>query len=235
MAENSNHIPRDGELKVPMSDVVRFVRQLSHDLRNNLNAAELQSAYLNEVVPDAEVKDEVKRLRGMLSEMGGNLQRLTGSLAQVKLTEMPYEAAAFMEDLQKKIASQFPDERAIEWKFDHENANLNIDPQTLQQAFVELFANALQHGRDHRPIVVNAGRDGNEFVFNLHEPKAMFDGATDNWGREPFHKVGHGHYGLGLHRARTIIEAHGGRLNVRYDSPSSDLVTTVALPIAPSQ
>jgi hypothetical protein len=33
------------DLQVAMPDVARFVRQLSHDLRNHLNAAELQSAF----------------------------------------------------------------------------------------------------------------------------------------------------------------------------------------------
>ena len=33
-------------LSVSWNDVTRFIRQLSHDLRNNLNAIELQSAYI---------------------------------------------------------------------------------------------------------------------------------------------------------------------------------------------
>ena len=233
MTEYSKQNQAGEELKVPMTDDVRFIRQLSHDLRNNLNASELQSAYLGEIAPNAELKDEVKRLRGMLAEMGGNLQRLTSSLAQVKLTEMPYQALDFAEDLQKKIAAQFPEEsRAITWKLDCAEAGLQIDPQILQQAFLELFANALQHGRGPGQLVATAACEGSEFVFTLREPKAKFDGSTEHWGREPFHKVGHGHYGLGLHRARTIIEAHGGRLNVRYDSALSDLLTNVSLPIA---
>ena len=32
-----------------MPDVVKFLRQLGHDLRNHLNAAELQSAYVAEL------------------------------------------------------------------------------------------------------------------------------------------------------------------------------------------
>ena len=45
MAGNSSEAPTDS-LTVPWSDTVRFVRQLSHDLRNDLNAIELQSAYI---------------------------------------------------------------------------------------------------------------------------------------------------------------------------------------------
>jgi hypothetical protein len=42
----------------------------------------------------------------------------------------------------------------------------------------------------------------------------------------------HGHYSLGLHRARNIIESHGGEFVAQYDPDSSLLVTTVSLPIS---
>src|SRR5437667_44953 len=50
-------------LSVSWTDNVRFVRQLSHDLRNHLNAAELQAVYISELTGDAELKTEIKRLR----------------------------------------------------------------------------------------------------------------------------------------------------------------------------
>ena len=43
--------------------MVHFVRQLSHDLRNDLNAIELQSAYIGELTQDQELTTEIKRLR----------------------------------------------------------------------------------------------------------------------------------------------------------------------------
>lgn len=216
-----------------MPDVVRFVRQLSHDLRNHLNAAELQSAYVSELAEDAELKSEVKRLRGMIGEMSGALQRLTSLLTPVKLNTMPYEAVAFVEDLQQKLASQSPTQSgAIDWSVNLADASLNIDPQLLQEAFLELIGNAFQHGRVAGQLCASAEVKSGEFVFKLQEPKESFAKSTEHWGREPFQKVSHGHYGLGLHRARNIIETQRGRLDVRYDEPSSSLVTQVALPLA---
>ena len=58
--------PPAAQIDVDWNDVVRFMRQLSHDLRNHLNAAELQVAYLNELAESAEMKEEVKRLREMM-------------------------------------------------------------------------------------------------------------------------------------------------------------------------
>ena len=219
------------ELPLPLPDVVRFIRQLSHDLRNQLNAVELQSAFMNEISSDPEMKAEVKRLRGMMSEMGQSLERLTSALAPVKLTTMPYEAAAFVEDLQEKVKMVFPKNfTEIDWHFEVGDALLTIDPQILQTALLELFANAFLHARAAGQLHAKAAMRQNEFVFELHEPKRGFRAPLERWGREPFHHVAHGHYGLGLHRVRIIIEAHGGRFEARHDPASSSLVTTVALP-----
>jgi K+-sensing histidine kinase KdpD len=221
------------ELQVSLPDVVKFVRQLAHDLRNHLNAAELQSAYLAEIAEDPELKEEIKRLRAMVSEVGSNLQSITGALSQPRLTEMPYAAADFVGDLQQRLTTDHPEQSAkIEWNVQVGDATLQIDPQVLLPALTELFANAFRHGRGEGPISVEAGIDGARFVFTMREPKPSFDHSTENWGREPLRSVGHGHYGLGLHRSRSIIEAHRGQLNACYDSPAASLVTTVVLPLA---
>lgn len=234
-AESSKAEASTNELRVAMHDVVRFVRQLSHDLRNNLNAAELQSAFLNEMAKDAEMKGEVQRLRGMLSSMGGNLQRLTTALAEIKLSEMPYKAADLVEDLQTKVAAQFPEPSAdVVWKVNVADAMLQVDPQLLQEAILELFANAFQHDRGEGKIEVTATVEANEFTVSLSEPKKSFTAPTESWGREPFGKVQHGHYALGLARARSIIEAHHGQFSARHDSTSSSLISTLVLPVAPN-
>ncbi|MDP9003713.1 MAG: hypothetical protein M3N12_02870 [Verrucomicrobiota bacterium] len=220
------------EIQVPMPDVVKFVRQLGHDLRNHLNAAELQSAYLAEIAEDPELKEEIKRLRAMVSEVGASLQRVTSSLSAPSLTMMPYGAADFVEDLRQKLVADYPDESAkIVWNAQLGDATLEIDPQLLPPALAELFVNAFRHGRAEGVISVEAQTEKDQFRLIIREPKQSFEASTENWGREPMHTVGHGHYGLGLHRSRAIIEAHQGQLNARYDHAASSLITTLVLPL----
>ena len=221
------------DIQVPMPDLVKFVRQLSHDLRNHLNAAELQAAYIAEIAEDSEVKEEIKRLRAMISEVGNSLQRVTSNLSTARLTLMPYAAADLLDDLRQRLVADHPNESAkIEWGGEPGDASLQIGPQALQPALLELFANAFRHDRAEGAISVEARIEEDRFICTIREPKQSFQGSTENWGREPLHAIGQGHYGLGLHRARAIIEAHDGQLNARYDSPASSLVTTVVLPLA---
>lgn len=223
---------RSDSLSVPWIDTVRFVQQLSHDLRNHLNAIELQSAYISELNGDGELKGEIKRLREMISGLTAILQKLTG-LGEVKPNLIAYRASDFVEDLRKKTAHEFPNESAeIIWDIQAGDAMLNVDPQLLQQAFSEVFANAFQHDRGKGALVAAARIDGKRFVFTLREPKARFEASTENWGREPFRKITHGHYGLGLNRVRVIMEAHGGEMHAQYDPKGTTLLATLALPLA---
>ena len=224
------------EIQVSMPDVVKFVRQLAHDLRNDLNAAELQSAYLIEIAEAGELKEEVKRLRGMISQVGANLQRLTVALGQPRLTEMLYSAKDFVDDLRQKLATDYPKENAkVEWNLQPGEAELNIDPQLLLPAFLELFANAFRHDPTEGPISATAQIENGRFVFTLREPKQSFERSIENWGRQPLHSISQGHYGLGLHRTRGIVEAHGGELKAHYEEAASSLVTTVTLPLATAE
>ncbi len=232
MAEPSPEDPSDS-LSVPWLDVVRFIRQLGHDLRNHLNAIELQSAYVSELEGDPKLRGELNRLREMISGLTSILQKVSVGLGEVKPSLISYQASDFVEDLRKKIAQKFPNEKSeINWGVQPGNAVLNIDPQLLQEAIIELFANAFCHERGKGALAAEVKIDKDRFLFTLQEPKSRFELSTKNWGREPLRKVSHGHYGLGLNRVRTIVEAHGGELHAQYDPKSSALVTALILPLS---
>jgi signal transduction histidine kinase len=232
----STERPENNSPGVPWADMVHFVRQLSHDIRNNLNAVELQSAYLAELAEEGEMKTEVQRLREMVSQIGTSLQRLTAGLSQASPNLIPYPAADFVEDLKQKLAKEYPDNAAkVSWDVQLKAATLQVDPQLVQQAFLEIFNNAFQHERNIKSIAAKTCIDNNRFVFELREPKARFELSTENWGREPLQNVSQGHYGLGLNHARSIAEAHGGDFRGEYDRKTSTLITTMTLPIFPAE
>ena len=228
---SSSKQPPDESPRVAWPDVVKFVRQLSHDIRNNMNAVELQSAYLAELAQEGEMKGEIQRLREMTSQIGTSLQRLTAALNQANPNPIPYPAADFVEDLKEKLTKEFPDNAAkVTWDVQLKDATLQIDPQLAQQAFLELFGNAFQHERNVKAITARAYIANNSFVFELHEPKARFELSTENWGREPLRNVSQGHYGLGLNRTRSVAEAHSGDFRAEHDQKTSTLITTLRLP-----
>jgi two-component system, chemotaxis family, sensor kinase Cph1 len=221
-----------GSLSLPWSDTVRFIRQLSHDLRNDLNAIELQSTYISELAQNQELQNEIKRLREVVSGVNATLQRLSKAVGEVTPNMIPYQSADFMEDVRTQIDRSFPnDSDQITWQVKVDGM-LNVDPQMLQEVFAELFANAFRHDRGKGPLLASARTENGQFVFRLHEPKADFASATENWGRQPLRNISQRHYGLGLNRIRAIIEMHGGELRAEYDQKGSALVSTITLPVS---
>jgi len=216
--------------------MVRFVRQLSHDLRNDLNAIELQSAYIGELAQDQELTSEIKRLREVVSGMNSTLQLLSKAVGEVTPNVVCYPAGEFLTDMRTQIERNFPkEEHEVTWDVQLQDQILNVDPQLFQEVFVELFANAFQHDRGNGAFVARARLSDGTFVFSLEESKAVFSSDTRNWGREPLRHIRQRHYGLGLNRVRAIVEAHGGELRVRYEPAAATLVSTVTLPVLSQQ
>lgn len=223
------------EPNISWTDLTKFVGQLNHDLRNHLNAVELQVAFLGEIVADPEATSEIKRLREMTADTGAHLQRLSAALARIQPNPMRYLAAELIEDLRAKLALEQPElAPAVEWTSSLGNEALQIDPYLLEEAFLELLSNAAAHGAADGALVFEARREGAAIEFILREPKTEFDGVTENWGGQPFTRIRSGHYGLGLFRARSIFEAHHGSFRAQFDPAASTLVTTVSLPLLAS-
>ena len=235
MTDNASEAPTDS-LTLPWSDTVRFVRQLSHDLRNDLNAIELQSAYISELTQDQELTNEIKRLREVVSGLNSTLQLLSRAVGEITPNVVTYPAGEFLADMRTQIERNFSKENhEITWDVQLQDGMLNIDPQLFQEVFVELFANAFQHARGKGALVARARISDGCFLFSLHEPKPVFSSDTRNWGREPLHNIRQRHYGLGLNRIRAIMEAHGGELHAQYDPKAATLVSTVTLPMSSRQ
>src|SRR5436305_13612616 len=82
---------------VAWSDVVHFIRQLSHDLRNYLNSIELQLAYISELERDDEIKGEIKHLREMIYELIRTLQSLFNAVSVVKSNMISYAVMNYID------------------------------------------------------------------------------------------------------------------------------------------
>ena len=76
-------LPPEATVQVPWDRVERFVGQLTHDVRNGLNALELQLTFLGEISTDPEALEEVKRLRGTLLDVTRQLQTVKTAIGPV--------------------------------------------------------------------------------------------------------------------------------------------------------
>ena len=137
-----------------------------------------------------------------------------GAVGEVKPNLISYRASDFVEDLRKKIAQEFPNETAeINWNVQPGDAVLNIDPQLLQEAIIELLANAFRHDQVRvrlLPEGKGSTKTGSSLRFGSQKSDLNHPPKTGPGNR--FEKVSQGHYGLGL-RSRSYHRGGSWRRN----------------------
>jgi signal transduction histidine kinase len=116
--------------------------------------------------------------------------------------------------------------------------NVRGDPDRLQQALLILVDNACLYTPAGGRIAISLTADGARAVLSIADsgvgiPPAELDLVADRFYRGS--NIGHlspSGAGLGLHIARSIVEAHGGEIEIASERPAGTRVT-VRLPLCP--
>ena len=220
-------------LQVPLSRIAAFVRQVTHDVRNNLNSMDLQAAYVSDLVQDPEANAEVKRIRALIQTSAKHLQALSANFQTSSLNLVTYTAGILVEDLRDRVTKTFSAEApGVEWETKLGEEVVEVDVEAFFGAIMELFRNAFQFRENGQPISMKALNENGSFVLLLEEAKAAPATPPGTWGMEPFVSSRRSGYGLGLFRARRAVKLHRGELTIIYDSARAVLVTRVLLPFA---
>ena len=214
------------------SHLAQFIRQHTHDLRNDLNGLDLQAALLGDLVPRGEPAESVARIRAQIRQTGQNLRMLAAKFADPQPTRAHYAASELFLIWQDQLAALHP-APVVEWR-DTLGAGqveqLNVDAAMLAEVFRELLANAQAFGGG-APLHAAARVEDGQIVFELREPKKD-PLETASWGRAPFAAMRHGHYGLGLWEMQRSITANGGEVQRRFAPDAMELTTALRFPLA---
>jgi signal transduction histidine kinase len=205
---------------VPWSQIAAFVRQLSHDVRNDLNALSLEAALLKELVTDPEAVVSANRIQSQLRETAARLKDLSSRFA----LPVPQIGNVSLKELSVHLQSS-SDTKSLNWKPVSSSREVHTDPAALARAFRELAVNAQQHGPGKADAELTETSDGGA-VLILREP----DGKEHPWPHTPFEKLKAGRYGAGLYLAAAILQSIGVTI-VRAEENGS-LVTRLAIPAA---
>ncbi len=232
---------------VPWERVDNFLGQFTHDLRNGLNALELQLTLVGELNQDATLGEDIVAMRATLSSLSREMQAVRVAAGPVSPNPIPYPAADLLEDLRERQEKRGAG--AFEWQLDPDlfDLTLEIDPEQVLTALLQVLANAVRFrdaAADALPAFKarigdgpSAGAAGRGLTIELHEAKAAPLPAETlaAWGSEPLHLTKRGGYGLGLFHARRILEAHGATLRASWSSSAAKggagtLITTIWMP-----
>jgi heavy metal sensor kinase len=218
----------------------QFTADASHELRTPVTIllAETQRALKRDRTPE-EYHSALEACR----DVAGRMRRLTESLLLLArqeegFTAPPTETCDLAELLRESAAQLQPlaAERGITLHCDLQPAVCFGDHAALSIVAANLVGNAIQHhpGPAGQVFLASAVRDGRA-LFTVRDdgrgiPAADLPHIFERFYRADKARTGSsGHAGLGLAIARTIVENHGGRLEVE-SPPGRGACFTVTLP-----
>ena len=236
MSESPGGGNRNGDtVLVPFDRVAAFVRHFSHDVRNTLNAMDLQTAFAVEIATDPEVVEELKKVRSMINQSARMLQGVSNNFWLNEPNLIEYSARILVEDLRDRMSRLLPEHTAqIEWTNDLQEEKIAVDLEMLCSATGELLKNAFHFGEPGHRVAVRASVADGQFALELREPRKSVASPPESWGREPLLSSRRGGYGLSLFHARAILKAHAGDIAITHDPVAALLLTRVSLPVASS-
>lgn len=215
------------DFDIPLARVAAFLRQHTHDVRNDLNSLDLETALLQELTTDPEAQAGVGRLRKQLRVVAERLR----SLSSVFQDPQPMPGLLAAKELlliwrEQHDALRSPPQ--VEWSDELGDEKVKVDAELMAAVFRELLKNAAEF-REGGPAQIRALREGGEVVFELREPKSAAANPAE-WTK-PFFSTRSGGSGLGLWAARRWVEANAATFTQRYLPTESALLTRIALPV----
>ena len=216
---------------VSLSLLESFLRQLSHDVRNDLNAMELLISCVEDEGAEVDVRNALTQLHEAVRYGARRMLRVSRAVQLPDKDCVAYPVDLLAEDLRDRLKVERPELAArIEWIFPGQRTVIQVDATLVLEALTELLDNAASFATGAHKVVtrVEPGEGNIRWSIEQHATEEPLN--VQQWGRRPLMTSRRGHYGLGLFRVRRILQVHGAVLSYRFDGNISKLVTEVVFP-----
>lgn len=190
---------------------------LAHEIRNPLagvkGAVEIVSSRAAAGTPEAEFSAiatrELGRLEGLVQEF---LDYARPRAPQLRPADLP--------DILRRVVNLLApqaDRAGVMLRLlgtEEAVAGLRIDPEQIQQVFVNIVLNAVQASPRGAEVTVNHGAQGSRYVIEVADRGAGIPAEARARIFEPFFTTKERGTGLGLAISQRIVAGHGGEIHV---------------------
>jgi PAS domain S-box-containing protein len=213
---------------------------VAHDLRQPLGTISLSAQMLARATDDARLlkyADQIHAAAQRLHRMVGDLMDLSRLDAhRLELVRQRVDVPTLVGAVVERVALQAPD-RAFDVRTPGQVPDVDADPDRIAQVMENLLTNAVKYGKRGTTIVTSVSwEDGDVAVAVTNEGRPL---TAEELSRifERFHRTasakleGIQGVGLGLYIARSLVEAHGGRITAE-STPAGVTTFRFTLPVA---
>jgi len=208
------------------------VAQVAHEIKNPLGSIRLGVSMLRDTSTDAESQSTIDLVERGITHLNKLVVDVTQFSRQRPLDLSRAELNPLIDSSLELISDLIREKSAtIEKHFSKEPLQGEWDVDQLRQVFVNLFANAIDAGKEKSPVIISTERviterkksgngnrtDGRSQTLarvTIEDQGVGMDEQTRARIFEPFFTTKKRGTGLGLAIVKQIVEQHGGTINV---------------------
>ena len=201
-----------------LSSLGKFSSMILHDLRNPLSVikgyADMLELKLGDDSPSlskyaSNIRRETSRLTGLTNEW------LDFSRGEIRLAYSPASMTDMFAQLRESCEPGLAAKGiSATWEVGFDETSL-LDAERMLRVLINVVDNARKAcGRNGR-VDVSADRDGDRLVIKVKDDGEGMDAETLAHVFDPFYSASdRGGTGLGMHIVKTVVEAHGGGVDI---------------------
>ena len=216
-----------------------FLANMSHELRTPLNAIIGFSEIMEKSLFGPLGNQKYSEYASDIYESGNHLLDVINDIldmskieaGRVTLVKKHIQLNELMED-SLRIVSPAAQEKNIQFiKNGFDNFEVNADKRAIKQVLINLLSNAVKFTPKQGSITVDLERNGQQIAFSIEDTGIGIPKSDIAKLGRPFEQVenqfskSHKGSGLGLAISRSLIEMHGGDLNINSQLGKGTRVT----------
>ncbi len=214
---------------------------VAHQVRNPLSALKNTAIALQRKIPPEATPDAIRSTSPMfalIAECIERIEKYTQDLLDLSRIERPdggdFQPAKGLESAVRLLSTKLPPDVKIAVDVDPA-VELSGRPGEMNYVFMNLIDNALRAVGSSGRVEVRAGRESDDFIFEVADSGPGVPEDRRRWIFEPFATTrSTDGTGLGLYIARKVVIDHGGDISVSTSSLGGALFR-VRIPTAAAQ
>ena len=208
----------------------QLLLDVSHELRSPLTRIKVALEFLPDGSAKESITGDINEMEKMINEI---LETARTHHLHGKLKLEPYSLADLVRNALSEFESQPP---GVQTDKIPESITVKVDPEQMKTVFKNILANAIKFSSPESEAVrIQVTRRSPDIIVQITDFGIGIPEDELPFVFEPFYRVDKsrtkdtGGYGLGLSLCKTIMEAHGGRIDIE-SGPNSGTTVTLFFP-----